>query len=100
MPSAYDILGLTPEASKAEIKKAYHHLAKKYHPDKRPLNLEKFSEIKSAYDKLIAKEKDFELEQDLSHVVPKEGDIAVYHKKSPKHLSSAADKPALTNDFN
>ena len=30
----YDILNLKPNASKNEIKKSYHKLAKKYHPDK------------------------------------------------------------------
>lgn len=50
----YDTLEINKSASQAEIKKAYHKLARKYHPDKNKEEdaVEKFKEIKNAYDVL------------------------------------------------
>ena len=50
----YAILGLTRNASDAEIKKAYRKLALKYNPgkNKEPGATEKFKQIAEAYDVL------------------------------------------------
>ena len=48
----FEILELKPNASEIEIKKAYHRLAKKYHPDKCSFAdaTDKFQKIQSAYE--------------------------------------------------
>lgn len=58
----YKILGLTRQASKADVKKAFRKLALQYHPDKqqtedeRKVAEEKFKEIGEAYEVLFDEE--------------------------------------------
>ncbi|RWR90354.1 chaperone protein dnaJ 8, chloroplastic isoform X2 [Cinnamomum micranthum f. kanehirae] len=54
----YSVLGLTPFASKTDVKRAYKRLALKYHPDviRNDTEREKhkaFTDIKSAYESLM-----------------------------------------------
>ncbi len=52
MINFYDILGLKPGATAAEIKSAFRTLAKMYHPDKNPHGQEEFKKILRAYETL------------------------------------------------
>ena len=58
MNDPYKVLGVSPDASDEEIKKAYRALARKYHPDKyrdsdlADLASEKMKEINAAYEEI------------------------------------------------
>lgn len=52
-----EILGLQFGASKEEIKKAYHKMAHKYHPDKKGGNEAMMKKINEAYAILTGKRK-------------------------------------------
>lgn len=57
MKNYYDILGVTKNASKDEIKKAFRKLAHEYHPDKKGGNEDKFKEVNEAYSILSDEKK-------------------------------------------
>ena len=55
MADPYQILGVSPDASDEEIKRAYRQLAKKYHPDANPGDeyaAKRMQEINDAYDRI------------------------------------------------
>ena len=56
----YQVLGVSPDASDEEIKRAYRRLAKEYHPDRNPGDAaaaKKMQEINAAYEQIKNPEK-------------------------------------------
>ena len=59
MSNPYEVLGISPNATNDEVKKAYRELSRKYHPDSyvdNPLSdlaEEKFKEVQEAYDQIM-----------------------------------------------
>lgn len=68
MRDPYDVLGVSKNASEAEIKKAFRGLAKKHHPDTKGGDAgsqKRFQEISAAYDILGDKEKRTKFDQGM-----------------------------------
>jgi len=74
----YDVLGVSPDADDATIKKAYKKMAMKWHPDKNPDNKveaeEKFKEVSTAYQVLTDPEKKRLYDQYGEEAVKSSGD--------------------------
>jgi curved DNA-binding protein CbpA len=67
--SYYDTLNVSPKCSDDDIKRAYHMLAKQFHPDRNPNNRyqaeQRFRLINEAYAQLKTREKRIAYNRDL-----------------------------------
>mmetsp|Transcript_41301 Transcript_41301/g.99501 ORF Transcript_41301/g.99501 Transcript_41301/m.99501 type:complete len:403 (+) Transcript_41301:255-1463(+) len=105
------VLGVSKDASEAEIRTAYHKAAKKYHPDRQSSQQEKdkanlmFNQVNEAYESLISQfhnhygDEGEEGEQDLaderpSRNRPKEGGKKARTRSSTKRNSENVEKPS------
>ncbi|KAK5584913.1 hypothetical protein RB653_006531 [Dictyostelium firmibasis] len=72
LPDLYEFLGVAPESTDDQIKKAYRKLAMKYHPDKNPGSDEKFKELNAVYEILSdpQKKKTYDLFRDSNMSMP------------------------------
>ncbi|KAK4797213.1 hypothetical protein SAY86_029539 [Trapa natans] len=96
--SYYDILGVSENASRDEIRKAFHALAKKYHPDankNKPSAKRKFQEIREAYETLRDSEKRAQYDMNRSRSsenVEFDGDAEAFARAYSTHFSSSFQK--------
>ena len=73
MGNYYDILEVKRDASKNDIKKSYHKLALKYHPDKNPgdsIAENKFKDINNAFEIIGNEEKRNKYNMELDGIGP------------------------------
>ena len=103
----YSILGLTKDASKDEIKKAYRKLAIKFHPDKNDGDeflAEMFKKISAAYEILNDESKKSFYDNNLNNSDSKdrseEKSSSTNSNKSNANHSQNTAKATITNAIN
>jgi molecular chaperone DnaJ len=97
----YQILGVSPKATQNQIKRAFHRLAKKYHPDKNANAVNLYASISQAYEILHNPQTRKTYDQE-THNLPqaarqrKGNDIKITLRISPIDLISEQQKSIRT----
>lgn len=94
----YDILGITPDSSLKELKKAYRTLVLKYHPDKEDGSEELFELITYAYNVLSNEQSRSEYDNLYKRFKESEGDYMQLKQRSSEFNSSLPAKKADDRD--
>jgi len=96
----YSILGVTPVASLAEIKRAYRIGVQKYHPDKNPRKdaVTTFHKIQEAYEVLSDTQARFEYDRSAKPVTPPPFP-SQSNQSSYSRNQSAYSRSAQANDY-
>ncbi|KAL9234695.1 hypothetical protein vseg_009534 [Gypsophila vaccaria] len=93
----YDILGVPRNAGRDDIRKAFHQLAKKYHPDtnkNNPSAKRKFQEIRDAYETLQDSQKRSEYDMNLDM-----GSRHGFGGRSSENVNDFADAEAFRRAY-
>lgn len=87
----YQILQVKPTATHVEIKAAYRRLAKLFHPDKNPVEEEKFKQIKEAYETLIdsVKRNKYDAKRNYTNTIQAKKKESVKRQTPYKHTPEA-----------
>lgn len=98
MKNYYSVLGVTQNATDAEIKSAYRTLARKYHPDVNPDGAEKFKDISEAYETLSDPKKKLQYDtiNGFFKSTKKEEKTYSYSNTAQKEYEKTSDKKQET----
>ncbi|NEN93063.1 MAG: J domain-containing protein [Okeania sp. SIO3H1] len=100
----YSLLGLHPQASNQEIRRAYRELSKRYHPDTtdmpEAIAKAKFQQINEAYATLVNSEKRLEYDQKIRrlYIDDLSQRVNFYHRNSSSYLDPQ-DRPLSAGEL-
>ena len=101
----YSLLGIHPQASNQEVRKAYRELSKRYHPDTTDLPeaiaKAKFQQINEAYATLVNPEKRLEYDQKIRRLYVDDLNKRVdfYNRRNSSSYLDPQDRPLSAGEL-